>query len=195
MKILLIDNYDSFTFNLVQYLQILGATVIVHRNDEIDISFAQNLQPNALIFSPGPGSVENIKDVGIGPSLLDCFRGKIPILGVCLGEQMIGRFFGGKIELVAPVHGKRCKIKILEKKYIFKEFPDEIVGMRYHSMVVSRNNFPHDILNITAETNDNNKLIMALEKSDELIFGLQFHPESIGTKMGIDILRNFYKLI
>jgi len=192
-KVLLIDHYDSFTYNLVQYLQEIGAEVVVSRCDEINPEEVAILQPDFLIFSPGPGSVEKKKDVGMSPEIFNFFRGKIPILGVCLGHQMIGHLFGGKIQRVAPVHGKRWPIKIMQKTGIFQDFPDEISGMRYHSLVVGRDSFPEN-LNITAQTHDEEKLIMAFEKTDEKIYGIQFHPESIGTESGMHILENFLKI-
>ena len=189
-KILLIDNYDSFTFNLVQYFQILGARVVVRRNDEISADAAEKLAPNFLVFSPGPGSVEIPADIGASAEIFEKFRGKIPILGVCLGHQLIGKIFGGKIKKVPPVHGKRWPIKILNHNSIFKNLEKKIRGMRYHSMIVARENFPSN-LKITAETDDADKFVMAAENLREKIFGIQFHPESIGTPVGIEILRNF----
>lgn len=193
-KILLIDNYDSFTYNLVQYFQQLDCEVLVYRNDEISAMEAQNLNPDYLVFSPGPGTVENLKDIGNGIELFGLFRGRIPILGVCLGHQMIGKIFGGVIEKVAPVHGKRWKIKVLENSHgLFQNFPKSFEGMRYHSMVVNRESFP-DTLKITTETDDEDQFVMALENREEKIFGVQFHPESIGTKEGMKILENFLKI-
>ena len=201
-KLLLIDNYDSFTYNLVQYFQELGSQknswleVIVKRNDEITVKEAQELAPDFLVFSPGPGTAENPKDIGVGEDLFQVFRGKIPVLGVCLGHQMIGKIFGGKIIKVSPQHGKRWSIKVLDKSGLFKNFPDTFEGMRYHSMVVESPSEKGNIegLKITAQTNDAERLIMAFEKPDEHIFGVQFHPESIGTKCGMDILKNFLSL-
>jgi anthranilate synthase/aminodeoxychorismate synthase-like glutamine amidotransferase len=187
-RILLIDNYDSFTYNLVQYLQELGGEVTVSKNDEITAPEAKKLHPDALVFSPGPGTVECASDIGNGVKIFETFRGKIPILGVCLGHQMIGKYFSGKILKVTPVHGKRWPILITKPAGIFKKLPKEITGMRYHSMVVDRKNFPKE-LTITTETEDG--LVMACEKTDEKIYGVQFHPESIGTKFGMDILKNF----
>ncbi len=192
-KLLLIDNYDSFTYNLVQYFQALGVEVIVKRNDKITVSEAEKLNIDYLVFSPGPGTVENSKDIGIGIDLFKKFKGCIPILGVCLGHQMIGYFFGGKIIKITPRHGKRWPIKILNKSGLFKNFDDEFEGMRYHSMVIERDSFPEN-LKITAETADNEKFVMALENKDEKIFGVQFHPESVGTKTGMKILKNFLNL-
>ncbi len=187
-KVLLIDNYDSFTWNLVQLFQECGANVVVRKNDEICAQEAEKINPDFLVFSPGPGTVMKANDVGNGPALLKHFQGKIPILGVCLGHQMIGHFFGGKIKAVEPHHGKKSRIFILKKSDIFKNFPDVIEGMRYHSLAVERKNFP-DKLEITAETEDG--VIMALAHRKEKIFGVQFHPESIGTKLGRQIVENF----
>ncbi len=184
INVLLIDNYDSFTFNLVQYLQELSATVMVKKNDEITINQADDLKPDALVFSPGPGTVECEEDIGNGLELFAHFKGKIPILGVCLGHQMIGASFGGVIEKAPPMHGKKSLIRILKKDGLFQGFPDAIEGMRYHSLIVKNAK-----VDTTAITEDN--LIMALEDCDQRIFGIQFHPESIGTKTGIDILKNF----
>ncbi len=190
MRLLLIDNYDSFTYNLVQYFGDLDVDVIVRRNDEISIQEAATMQPDFLVFSPGPGTVEHPKDIGMGPELFQHFRGKTPILGVCLGHQMIAHLLGGKIEKAEPVHGKSWPIKVLSQSGIFENFPDTFNAMRYHSMVVSRENFPKE-LKITAETDDDQNLVMAFEKADERIYGVQFHPESIGTKSGMEMLKNF----
>ena len=165
----------------------------MRRSDQIDLAEAQSIDPGFLVFSPGPGTAEKDSDIGISPVLFQHFRGKIPLLGVCLGHQMIGHLLGGKIVRVAPVHGKRWPIQILKKTDLFSEFPDEISGMRYHSLVVAREGFPED-LEITAETQDGERLVMAFEKADEKIYGIQFHPESIGTKSGMDILKNFLAL-
>jgi len=192
-KLLLIDNYDSFTYNLSQYFQELGVAVVVRRNDEISVEEAAKIGADFLVFSPGPGTPENPADIGAGEAIFSHFRGKIPILGVCLGHQMIGRIFGGKIEKVEPAHGKKWRICVLEKSGLFRDFPDEFLGMRYHSMVVARKNFPEKKLKITAETADENRLVMAFERVEERIFGVQFHPESVGTKSGMQILENFLK--
>jgi anthranilate synthase/aminodeoxychorismate synthase-like glutamine amidotransferase len=190
-KLLLIDNYDSFTYNLVQYFQQLGCEVIVKRNDEISPAVAVQLNPDYLVFSPGPGTPLKSADIGFGAELFAKFRGKIPILGVCLGHQMIGHLLGGKIEKLLPVHGKRWAMKTLENSHgIFKDFPVTFEGMRYHSLVISRENFP-DSIKITAETNDKDKIIMAFENQAEKFYGVQFHPESIGTKTGMQMLKNF----
>jgi anthranilate synthase/aminodeoxychorismate synthase-like glutamine amidotransferase len=183
-NVLLIDNYDSFTFNLVQYFQELGANVIVRKNDAITVSEAEDLKIDALVFSPGPGTVECAEDIGNGLAIFEHFKGKIPILGVCLGHQMMGKYFGGSIEKIAPMHGKKSTIIITNKEGLFQGLPDTIEGMRYHSLIVTQSN-----IDITATTEDGH--IMALEDSAERIFGIQFHPESIGTRAGIHILKNF----
>lgn len=189
-KILLIDNYDSFTYNLVQYFQELGCEVTVKRNDEVSLEEAKDLNPDYLVFSPGPGTVENPKDVGVGPELFLHFKGKIPQLGVCLGQQMMGHLLGGKIIKVTPQHGKRWDMKVLDKSGLFKNFPDTFKGMRYHSMIVDRQSCPES-LKITVETDDKDQFIMAFENREEHIYGVQFHPESIGTPEGMKILENF----
>lgn len=189
-KLLLIDNYDSFTYNLVQYFQELGVEVVVKRNDEVSIEEAEGMNLDYLVFSPGPGTVENPEDIGVGPALFEKFRGRIPILGVCLGQQMMGHLLGGKIIKIDPKHGKRWPMKVLDKSGLFQNFDDQFEGMRYHSMVVDRKNFP-EFFEITAETADDEKYVMAMENRDEKIFGVQFHPESVGTKVGIKILENF----
>jgi len=142
------------------------------------------------VFSPGPGTVENADDVGIGPELFHYFKGKIPLLGVCLGQQMMGYELGGKIKKVEPQHGKRWPMKVLHKNGLFKNFGDTFEGMRYHSMIVSKEDFPKDYFTITAETADTG-CIMAFENTEDKVFGVQFHPESIGTKEGLKMLENF----
>ena len=129
-KVLLIDNYDSFTWNLVQIFRELKTKVVVRKNDEINASEAEKLNPDFLIFSPGPGTVKNPRDIGNGLDIFKKLRGKIPILGVCLGHQMIGEFFGGKIKKTEPAHGKKSSIKILRKTGLFKNFPDAV--NRFH---------------------------------------------------------------
>lgn len=190
MKLLLIDNYDSFTYNLVQYFQALGCEVVVKRNDAITVEEAQTMKLDYLVFSPGPGTVERPEDIGVGRELFTAFRSKIPILGVCLGHQMMGHIFGGKIIKIEPQHGKRWSMKVLDKSGLFKNFDDTFEGMRYHSMVVESGSFD-EALKVTAVTNDAEEHIMAFEKLDEKLFGVQFHPESIGTKEGMKILENF----
>lgn len=187
-KVLLIDNYDSFTWNLLQYLQELGTEVLVYKNDQINSEEAQKLNPDFLVFSPGPGNSQVPKDIGNSLEILKVFEGNIPILGVCLGHQMIAEYFGGKVEKTRPAHGQRWLINITKKEGLFRNFPQEIIGMRYHSLIVSSENFPEN-LEVTAHTEDGK--IMAFQDLKKRIFGIQFHPESIGTKMGKNILQNF----
>jgi len=186
-RVLLIDNYDSFTFNLLQAFKEIGAEVLVYKNDQIDAHKVAELNPDFLVFSPGPGDASNHSDIGNGIEIFEVFKDKIPILGVCLGHQMIGEFFGAKIKKITPAHGKKSEITLSGSK-LFKDLPEKIEGMRYHSMVIDPENFPQD-LSITAKTPDGH--IMAIEKPNEQIYGLQFHPESIGTKDGLKILENF----
>jgi len=187
-KLLLIDNYDSFTYNLVQCFVALGVEVVVKKNDQITVEEALLLQPNYLVFSPGPGKAENSDDIGCGKDLFEAFRGGIPVLGVCMGHQMIGALLGGRIILVKPVHGKCSIIETDTESLLFRGLDQEMSVMRYHSMVIDDLSLP-DSCKITAKTVDG--LLMAFEKSDEKIYGIQFHPESIGTKEGMRILQNF----
>lgn len=187
MKILLIDNYDSFTYNLVQIFRELGAEVVVRRNDEIDLE-TLGMSPDYIVFSPGPGTVENTRDLGKGIEIFQHFLGKVPILGVCFGHQMIGKYFGGIIQKVVPVHGKRDHIRITDRGTLFQNLPQRIQAMRYHSLVVDGKTLP-SALTPTATSQEGH--VMAFENAAQKVFGLQFHPESIGTPSGKTILRNF----
>ena len=181
--ILLIDNYDSFTYNLSQYFQQLGARVTVRRNDEITTDEASELDPDYLVISPGPGTADNPKDIGVCGQLIESFRGKIPVLGVCLGHQLIGKILGGQIEKIRPQHGKRWDMTITQQSFLLKGFDTTFQAMRYHSMIVTRESFPKDV-SITAETADDERFVMAFEKPSEKLYGVQFHPEHIGTPQG-----------
>ncbi len=186
--ILVIDNYDSFTYNLVQYLGELGARLSVYRNDEVAIEGIVKLKPAGIVISPGPGYP---KDAGISKEVISAFGKTIPILGVCLGHQCIGEVFGGKIvEAQRLMHGKTSLI-YHDKKGIFKGVKDPFEATRYHSLLVERKSLPK-VLRITAETRE--KEIMGLEHKTYPIYGVQFHPESILTAEGKSILRNFLKL-
>lgn len=184
--ILVIDNYDSFTYNLYQYLAQLEK-VLVYRNDKISIEKIEEISPSHIVISPGPGRPEN---AGISRQLIKSFKGKIPILGVCLGHQCIADVFGGKIiKAKNPIHGKVSEIYCTdEKNKIMKNIMSPFLATRYHSLIVERDSFPEDLV-ILAETND--KEIMALKHKKYPIYGLQFHPESIMTKYGVDIIENF----
>ncbi len=183
--ILVIDNYDSFTYNLVQYLGELGAELVVYRNDQISPEEIADIAPEKIVISPGPCTPN---EAGISVALVQYFAGKIPILGVCLGHQSIGQAFGGKI-VGAPtiMHGKVSEIHHRGQS-IFEGLPDPFIATRYHSLVVERESFP-DCLEITAETDDG--VIMGLRHRDMAVDGVQFHPESILTGEGKNLLQNF----
>ncbi len=187
--LLIIDNYDSFTYNLVQYLGELGAEMLVVRNDEVTIDEIENeLKPARLLISPGPGTPDS---AGISLGAVERFGGRVPILGVCLGHQAIGQHFGGKvIRAPEPVHGKPVEI-IHDGKTIFAGLPNNFAAGRYHSLIVDRTGFPDD-LEISATSPDG--LIMGLRHPEKKIEGVQFHPESILTEHGRKLLQNFLDL-
>jgi len=183
--ILVIDNYDSFTYNLVQYLGELGEQVEVRRNDEIDLAGIEALNPDHILISPGPCTPN---EAGISLSLIEHFKGKVPILGVCLGHQSIGQVFGGEvIRSERLMHGKTSPI-LHDGKTVFKDLPSPFTATRYHSLIVKRETLP-DCLEISAETAEGE--IMGLRHKEYPIEGVQFHPESIITDHGLTILRNF----
>ena len=185
MKILLIDNYDSFTFNLYHYLSSLKTKVDVIRNDKITSKEIIKNKYNKIVISPGPG---NPNQSGNCLNILKTLHQEIPFLGVCLGHQIIGQVFGGKIiKAKNLMHGKTSKIKH-DKKGLFKNIQNNFEATRYHSLVVDRTNFPKNLI-ITAETK--NRTIMGLMHKEYDIHGFQFHPESISTKMGMKLIRNF----
>jgi len=190
MSVLVIDNYDSFTYNLVQYLGELKQDVIVYRNDEITIEKIKELKPSHILISPGPGRPD---DAGISKSLIKEFAGKIPILGVCLGHQCIGEVYGGKITNAPELmHGKTSEI-FHEGESLFKELKNPFTATRYHSLIVDLKSIENLPLKVTAKTKDN--LIMALEHKDyKNLVGVQFHPESILTEFGHKLLSNFLTL-
>jgi anthranilate synthase/aminodeoxychorismate synthase-like glutamine amidotransferase len=186
--LLMIDNYDSFTYNLVQYLGELGEDIRVFRNDKITIPAIEKLNPEKIVISPGPCTP---KEAGISIKVIKRFAGKIPILGVCLGHQSIGTAFGGDI-INAPrlMHGKTSMIHH-DGKTIFKDLPTPFEATRYHSLIIKRETLP-DCLEITAWTDRDE--IMGVRHKEFLVEGVQFHPESILTKVGKNLLRNFLKL-
>lgn len=186
--LLMIDNYDSFTYNLVQYFGELGEEIEVFRNDKISIPEIEKLNPEMLVISPGPGTP---KDAGVSLDMINHFKGKIPILGVCLGHQCIGEVFGGKI-VSAPrlMHGKTSFIHH-DGKDIFQGLSNPFEATRYHSLVVEKKSIP-DCLEITAWTDQQE--IMGLKHKNYLVIGVQFHPESILTKEGKQLLKNFLHL-
>ena len=188
--ILVIDNYDSFTYNLVQYLGELGADLKVIRNDKITVGEAKRLKPEKIVLSPGPGEP---KDAGITEELILAVAGRIPVLGVCLGHQAIGEAFGGRIISAKRImHGKTSLI-YHNGKEIFKGVKNPFEATRYHSLVVERKSLPK-ALTVTAETKDKDREIMAFRHKAYLVWGVQFHPESILTGEGKRILGNFLKL-
>ena len=185
MKILLIDNYDSFTYNLYHYISKFKKNIDVVRNDKITSKDILRKKYNKIVISPGPG---NPTQAGNCLKIVKNVHNKIPILGVCLGHQIIGQVFGGKIiKAKNLMHGKTSKIKH-NKKGLFKNIQNNFVATRYHSLIVDRKNFPNDLI-ITAETR--NKTVMGLMHKKYNIHGFQFHPESISTKMGMKLIQNF----
>jgi len=186
--ILMIDNYDSFTYNLVQYLGEMGQELKVFRNDAITVAEIKKLKPSRIVISPGPGSP---KDAGISNDVIKTLGVGIPLLGVCLGHQCIGEVFGGKVVGAKRLmHGKTSRI-FHNEKGIFKGIDNPFVATRYHSLLVERKSLPK-VLTITAETLE--KEIMGLQHKKLPIFGVQFHPESILTQFGKELLRNFLNL-
>ncbi|MBF0387654.1 MAG: aminodeoxychorismate/anthranilate synthase component II [Candidatus Omnitrophica bacterium] len=187
--VLMIDNYDSFTYNLVQYFGELGSEVQVYRNDKLTLAGITALAPERIVVSPGPSSPEN---AGISVELIRYFAGKVPILGVCLGHQAIGYAFGGRIISAKKLmHGKVSRITHQDSD-VFQGMPQSFEATRYHSLVIEESSLP-DCLAITARSEDDNE-IMGIRHKTLPLWGVQFHPESILTRGGINILRNFLSL-
>ena len=185
-RVLIIDNYDSFVYILAQYLGELGHNPIVLRNDKLTTDGVSDLDPDTILISPGPGTPD---DSRISMELIEEFKEKIPIFGVCLGLQCIGEFFGGNvIRAPAVMHGKTSLIKH-DGKGVFKSLPNPFEATRYHSLIVDRGTLPDD-LEVTAETDDG--LIMGLRHKIFPVEGVQFHPESILTNVGYSLLENFF---
>lgn len=188
--LLMIDNYDSFTYNVVQYLAELGADVQVHRNDEISITEIEKLNPSHLVISPGPCTPN---EAGISLAAIEHFKGKLPILGICLGHQSIGQAFGGDVVRARQVmHGKTSPI-FHEDKGVFQGLDNPLTATRYHSLVVAKDSLP-DCLEVTAWTENEQgdfDEIMGVRHRQLPIEGVQFHPESILTQQGHDLLKNF----
>lgn len=183
----MIDNYDSFTYNLVQYLRELGYEVVVKRNDELTIPQIEEINPEVIIISPGPCSP---LEAGISISVVEYFKDKKPILGICLGHQTIGHVFGAEIiEAIRPVHGKAGPINH-NRQGIFKDLNNPLEVTRYHSLVINPGTLS-DELEVTARTNEGE--IMGIKHKDYLIEGVQFHPEAILTEQGHQLLDNFIK--
>ncbi|HJX91859.1 MAG TPA: aminodeoxychorismate/anthranilate synthase component II [Pyrinomonadaceae bacterium] len=186
--LLVIDNYDSFTYNLVQYLGELGEVVEVRRNNRVTLDEIEQLRPERIVISPGPGTPD---DAGISLGVIQRFGGRIPVLGVCLGHQAIGQVYGGRV-IRAPelMHGKASEI-CHDGKTIFAGLEDHFLAGRYHSLIVERRTLP-DCLEVSAFTEDN--IIMGLRHRELKVEGVQFHPESILTSDGKKLLANFLKL-
>ena len=183
--ILLLDNYDSFTYNLAQYLGQMGQDLEIRRNDQVTLDEIQDLRPERIVISPGPCTP---KEAGISVPLIQRFAGKIPILGVCLGHQAIGAAFGGRVIRAQKImHGKTSEIQH-DGKTIFRGLPQAFVATRYHSLIVERKSLPRT-LEISAETSDGT--IMGLRHRKLRVEGVQFHPESILTSAGFHLLENF----
>ncbi|MDQ1446320.1 MAG: anthranilate synthase component [Acidimicrobiaceae bacterium] len=188
-RVLVVDNYDSFVYNLVQYLGELGADPIVRRHDEITVADAEALAPDAVLISPGPGRPE---DAGISNDLILRMAGRVPVLGVCLGHQCIGQVFGGEVVRAPHVmHGKTSMVSH-DDAGIFSGLPNPMEATRYHSLVVDRASVP-DVLAVTAECEDG--LVMGLRHREYEVEGVQFHPESILTHAGKPMLANFLGLV
>lgn len=187
-----IDNYDSFTYNLVQYLRELGATVVVYRNDQIEVEQLQRESIQALLLSPGPGNPDS---AGITLSAIDTFVGQLPVFGVCLGHQSIGQHFGGTISHAKQImHGKLSQVHH-NGEGVFANLPSPFTVTRYHSLVISPESVP-DCLSVTAWTvDDDGKLeeIMGVRHRTELVEGVQFHPESISSEHGHALMNNFLR--
>jgi len=186
--VFVLDNYDSFTYNLVQYLGEMGAEVVVRRNDEITVDGVEAMHPERILLSPGPCTPQ---EAGISVEMIQKLAGKIPILGVCLGHQAIGAAFGGKI-IRAPklFHGKTSQIRH-DGSGVFRGLPNPFTATRYHSLIVERKSLPSE-LQVTAETDDD--IIMGLQHRQYPLMGVQFHPESVLTDSGKQLLKNFLSL-
>ncbi len=186
----MIDNYDSFTYNIVQYCLELGADLKVIRNDEMDVHAIDRLNPEKIIISPGPATPD---DAGVSLDVIDFFKGEKPILGICLGHQSIAQSFGGEIVRAKNLmHGKTSRIEVVEPTAVFRALPEEFTATRYHSLVVNQENLP-SIIKPTAYSKDDRE-IMALEVEGYDIYGIQFHPESIMSEYGHEMIDNFLKI-
>lgn len=188
--ILMIDNYDSFTYNIVQYCRELGADLKIIRNDEMSVEEIEALHPEKIIISPGPASPD---EAGVTLAVIDHFKDKLPILGICLGHQSIAQVFGGDVVRAKNMmHGKTSTMKQHISCEIFKDLPEEFIATRYHSLIVDKNTIP-DVIEPTAYSTDDDE-IMALKIKDKDIYGVQFHPESIMSQYGHEIIGNFLKI-
>ncbi|WP_415397684.1 anthranilate synthase component II [Sulfurimonas sp. CS5] len=188
--ILMIDNYDSFTYNIVQYCRELGADLKIIRNDEMSVSEIEKLAPEKIIISPGPASPD---EAGVTLEVIDYFKDKLPILGICLGHQSIAQVFGADVVRAKNMmHGKTSTMKRVNECEIFKNLPEEFIATRYHSLIVDKESLP-EIIEPTAFSTDDDE-IMAIKIKNRDIYGVQFHPESIMSEHGHEIIGNFLKL-
>lgn len=186
--ILLIDNYDSFTYNLYHQIAMLGEDVKVVRNDAVTVNDIRTMKPKAIVISPGPGEP---KEAGIVIEMIQQLYSEFPILGICLGHQSIGEAFGATVSRAKNImHGKTSKLRF-EKKGLFEHFEEEIVVMRYHSLIIEKETLYKDFEIVAISTDDEE--IMAIQHCKYPVYGLQFHPESIGTKLGSNMMRKFLK--
>ena len=186
----MIDNYDSFTYNIVQYCRELGADLKIIRNDEMSVEEIEKLNPEKIIISPGPASPD---EAGITLEVIRYFADKLPILGICLGHQSIAQVFGGDVvRATNMMHGKTSTMKQTAECIIFKDLPQEFVATRYHSLIVDKETLPETIIPTAFSTDDNE--IMALKIKDREIYGIQFHPESIMSEYGHEMIGNFLKI-
>ncbi len=188
--ILMIDNYDSFTYNIVQYCEQLGANLKIIRNDELNVEQIKQLNPSKIIISPGPATPD---DAGICLDVIKYLGDTTPIFGICLGHQAIAQVFGGEV-IKAPkmMHGKTSKIEVIKDDLLFKGLPKEFTQTRYHSLTVNKSNLP-DTIEVTSKSLDDNE-IMSLKIKHKHIYGVQFHPESIMSEHGHEIINNFLQL-
>jgi len=193
-RVLILDNYDSFVYNLAQYVGSLGVEPIVYRNDALSLNEAKTkLKPDGIVISPGPGNPANPKDFGVCTDILATLSHEVPTLGICLGHQGIGQVYGGEIVHARKImHGKTSMINH-NGKGVFEGLPNPLEGVRYHSLVVRKENLP-DVLEVTATSLDDGE-IMGIKHRKYPIFGIQFHPESIKTTAGMRIIENFVGMI
>ena len=186
----MIDNYDSFTYNVVQYCRELGADLKIIRNDELTINEIKALNPDKIILSPGPATPD---EAGVTLDVIKAFADTTPIFGICLGHQSIAQAFGGEvIRAKNMMHGKTSQVAVDKETPIFKDLPKEFRATRYHSLTVNKNNLPENIIATSHSTDDDE--IMSLQIKDKSIYGVQFHPESIMSEHGHEMLNNFLKL-
>ncbi|MDD3466227.1 MAG: aminodeoxychorismate/anthranilate synthase component II [Campylobacterales bacterium] len=188
--VLMIDNYDSFTYNIVQYFKELGADLKVIRNDEMTVEQIEALNPEKIVISPGPSTPN---EAGVSLEVIKKLGHKIPILGICLGHQAIGQAFGGTVDK-APnmMHGKTSTMKVCADSPLFKDMPKEFTATRYHSLIVKKDNLPSCIIPTAYSADDDE--IMALQIEGSKIYGVQFHPESVLSHFGHEIFKNFLEL-